>query len=54
VDENAERAAMLTATGFPYNVLTDCWVNRSTGRAISTRTLARHDTDWLARWITGR
>jgi hypothetical protein len=48
-----EAAAMLTAVGFRHDEVTDCWVHPAgEGRAISSQTVAAHDTDWLARWIT--
>ena len=54
VDADAEQAAvMLAAAGFYDNKDAGCWVHRDQGRVISKPTVAAHDTDWLARWITG-
>ena len=43
---------MLAATGFVYHATVGQWVHREHGRAISNETVAAHDTDWLAHWIT--
>ena len=43
---------MLTAVGFHYDKLTNCWVHPGEGRLISAQAVAAHDTDWLAHWIT--
>jgi len=43
---------MLAATGFVYHAGVELWINRNHGRAISRETVAAHDTDWLAHWIT--
>jgi hypothetical protein len=53
VDADAQAAAvMLAAAGFYDNKNAGCWVHREQGRVISKPTVAAHDTDWLARWIT--
>ena len=44
---------MLSATGFVYQATTGYWVHRDQGRVIHHETVAAHDTDWLAHWITG-
>ena len=54
VDEDAEQAAMLQAVGFRFSEDAGCWVHKEQGRVISKRTVAAHDTDWLAHWITGK
>ena len=43
---------MLAATGFVYHATVGHWVHHEHGRMISRETVAAHDTDWLARWIT--
>ncbi len=43
---------MLTAVGFHYSDGLACWVHTERARIISKETIAAHDTDWLAHWIT--
>ena len=45
---------MLTAVGFTFNQALGSWLHVENGRAITKETVAAHDTDWLAHWITGR
>jgi hypothetical protein len=52
VDDAEEAAAMLTAVGFRYDQRTGCWVHQADRRVITARTVAAHDADWLAHWIT--
>jgi hypothetical protein len=47
-----DRHVMLTATGYVYHAAARRWVHREHGRVISHETVAVHDTDWLAHWIT--
>jgi len=44
---------MLAATGFVYDATVGYWVHRDGRRVIRHETVAAHDTDWLAHWITG-
>lgn len=53
-DEAVEADAMLTAVGFRYSKDACCWLDRDEGRVISGETVAAHNTEWLARWITGK
>ena len=50
--DSEEAVAMLTAVGFRYDQGTDCWVHQGERRVITAGTVAVHDTDWLAHWIT--
>jgi hypothetical protein len=43
---------MLEATGYVYEATAGHWVHRDHGHIISRETVAAHDTDWLAHWIT--
>ena len=47
-------AAMLIAVGFRYVAGAGCWVHIDQERAITKETVAAHDTDWLAHWITDK
>ena len=53
MDGDAEQtAAMLTAVGFTYDQASGSWVHEN-GRAITKETVAAHESDWVAHWITG-
>lgn len=55
MDADAEEAAaMLKAMGYTYIEASACWINKADGRVISAAKIAEHDTEWLARWITGK